>query len=166
MALGPPGLRSSIMIFVFSLTAMARKALHNSIPTWRCSWKPFRSSTNPKCRGTWNFGHMIPLLLELYWLLVKFQLQFSVLVVTIETRHGIGSYCLCNCLFPVVFAHSIRSGRVAMPWVHSVKQCHLVWPKKHAFLYQYLSMELPPSAIQMPPNLLAFWKVLKTCFFP
>lgn len=111
--------------------------------------------------GVSYYTHITLLLCKPHWLPVGYQAQCKVLVITNKALH------LLFAGPPLVPAQPTISGREDILRVPSIKLCHLVGPRSHAFpmAVPVLWNSIPPE-VQMAPTLLAFCKALKTKLLP
>lgn len=123
------------------------------ILTWNCSSKPLEAVAGSECSNAGNYGYtsrcqynnanaQAALVINGFWL------QFKVLVIIYKTLQG------SEPGYPIISVHLIRTDRIAMLQVLSIKQCYVM---------ELLSVAML-SETQMTETLLAFRKRLKMLF--
>lgn len=112
--------------------------------------------------GLSSYAYVLLLWYELCWLPVDFWVHFKVLVVSYKALHGIGLCYLRNCLFPIVSACMVHSGRVDTLHILSIKYCHLGGSRTCVFYVVAPSCwsSIPPE-VGVVPSLLGFLKDFK-----
>lgn len=106
--------------------------------------------------------HVTPLLPELHWLQVCFQVQFKVPVITFKALFGLGSGYLRDCLLLVIFTRQIQSNMSGMLWVLSAKEHWLAGTRRWVFSAVTPTLwNIVPSEIRMTLTLLVLHNGMK-----
>ncbi|XP_060542108.1 uncharacterized protein LOC132710271, partial [Pantherophis guttatus] len=143
-------------------------ALYMGLPLG-CTWRLqlVQNAAAQGIVGATGCSHVTPLLRELQWLPVVFQVRFKVLVTTFKALHGLGpGYLRDRLLLPIASHRPVRSYREGLLRVPSARQCRLATPRGRAFSVAAPALwnDLPPE-IRTIPDLQTFRRALKTHLF-